>query len=173
MTKSSTAPCVTGFLTVWLPALGTMWSQNITLILSPISVTCVIRFSTLKCSSTIISKQSIRKSKTKWIDIKKKCWSYIIDHLVNPGCQFQDPSELLQFVSKKLEDGRFHCILCDKFSHANSSCTRNHVESHHYPNIFSYQCDLCDQICSTRTKLNTHKQLKHKKNKQPVAFMLN
>merc|ERR1711970_134725 len=24
------------------------------------------------------------------------------------GCQFQDPSELLQFVSKKAEDGRFH-----------------------------------------------------------------
>lgn len=82
------------------------------------------------------------------------------------GGEFQDPKELLQFVNRSQDDGRFHCSICEKFSHQNSSCTRNHVESHHFPNIFSYPCDACDQIFDTRTKLNTHKRLKHKKQKQ-------
>jgi len=79
------------------------------------------------------------------------------------GNQFQDPNELLQYVSRKGEDGRYHCTLCDKFSHQNSSCTKNHVESQHFPNIFSYECDQCDLVLDSRNKLNNHKRLKHKK----------
>jgi len=82
------------------------------------------------------------------------------------GNQFQDPSDLLQFVNRNSEDGRFHCTLCDRFSHQNSSCTKNHVESQHFPNIFSYQCDICDLVLDSRNKLNNHKRLKHKKVKQ-------
>jgi len=82
------------------------------------------------------------------------------------GSQFQDPSDLLQFVNRNSEDGRFHCTLCDKFSHPNSSCTKNHVESQHFPYIFSYHCDICDLELDSRNKLNNHKRLKHKKVKQ-------
>merc|ERR1719318_2067558 len=82
------------------------------------------------------------------------------------GCQFQDPSELLQFVHRSPDDNKFYCTLCDNFSHQNSSCARNHVESQHYPNIFSYPCDLCEQIFDSRNKYNNHKRLKHKKMKQ-------
>jgi len=81
------------------------------------------------------------------------------------GCQFEDPSDLLQFVRKDPGDQRFYCILCDKFSHTVITCARNHVESQHYPDTFSYPCDLCDQILTSRNKFNNHKRLKHKKQK--------
>jgi len=81
------------------------------------------------------------------------------------GCQFQEPSDLLQFVRKDPSDQRFHCTLCDRFSHTVITCTRNHVESQHYPDSFSYPCDLCDQILTSRNKFNNHKRLKHKKPK--------
>jgi len=79
------------------------------------------------------------------------------------GCQFQDPSELLQFVRKDPDDNKFYCTLCDRFSHSVITCARNHVESQHYPDNFTYPCDLCDQILSSRNKFNNHKRLKHKK----------
>jgi len=78
------------------------------------------------------------------------------------GYSFQDPSELLQFVRKDQSDLKFHCTLCDKFSHKNSSCTKNHVESQHFPNMFSYPCDKCEMTFSTKTTLNLHRTRKHK-----------
>jgi len=93
-----------------------------------------------------------------------------MDHQQMKGCQFQDPSELLQFVTRSQDDGRFHCTLCDKFSHQNSSCARNHVESNHFPSMFSYQCDQCEQTFSTKTNFNAHRTRKHKNNKKNVMF---
>eukprot|EP00092_Neocalanus_flemingeri_P019432 GFUD01021050.1.p1 GENE.GFUD01021050.1~~GFUD01021050.1.p1 ORF type:complete len:351 (-),score=69.41 GFUD01021050.1:374-1426(-) len=78
------------------------------------------------------------------------------------GYSFQDPSELLQFVQKNPSDLKFHCTLCDKFSHKNSSCTKNHVESQHFPNMFSYPCDKCEMTFTTKTTLNLHRTRKHK-----------
>ena len=145
---------------------------------------CVIRHLIQECNSIITNKQSIEKSRFQasvcnivifiildiYLVLKNRLFWLCIQywHYSTPGCQFQDPSELLQFVHRSPDDGRFHCTLCNNFSHQNSSCTRNHVESHHYPNIFSYPCDLCEQIFDTRTKFNTHKQLKHKKVKQQI-----
>lgn len=78
------------------------------------------------------------------------------------GYSFQDPSELLQFVWKDPADLKFHCTLCDKFSHKNSSCVKNHVESQHFPNMFSYPCDKCEMTFTTKTTLNLHRTRKHK-----------
>ena len=82
------------------------------------------------------------------------------------GCQFQDPSELLQFVTRSPDDGRYHCTLCVKFSHQNSSCTRNHVESNHFPDVFTYPCDQCEQTFTTKTNFNMHRSRKHKPNRK-------
>eukprot|EP00092_Neocalanus_flemingeri_P031556 GFUD01034267.1.p1 GENE.GFUD01034267.1~~GFUD01034267.1.p1 ORF type:complete len:347 (+),score=91.25 GFUD01034267.1:161-1201(+) len=82
------------------------------------------------------------------------------------GCHFQDPSDLLQFVTRSPVDGRYHCTLCDKFSHQNSSCSRNHVESNHFPTMFSYPCDQCEQIFTTKTNFNMHRSRKHKPNRK-------
>ena len=83
--------------------------------------------------------------------------------LLVPGQDFQDPSELLQFVIKDPADQKYHCSICGNFSHAMKSCTRNHVESKHYPNVFTYLCELCEETFFTKTNLNTHKARKHKK----------
>jgi len=77
------------------------------------------------------------------------------------GYDFQDPSELLQFVKKDPFDGKFHCTVCGKFSHKIGACTRNHVESQHFPNMFSYPCDQCDMTFGTKTTFNLHRSRKH------------
>ena len=86
------------------------------------------------------------------------------------GYAFQDPSELLQFVRKSTDDNKFYCTLCDKFSHRASYNTRNHVESHHFPNMFTYQCDQCDQTFGTKNKFANHKSRDHKPLQHQASF---
>jgi len=77
-----------------------------------------------------------------------------------------DPNGLLQFTVKDSSDNKYYCTLCDKFSHASRNNTRNHVESHHFPNMFSYECDQCDQVFGSKSNFAMHKSRKHKL-KQP------
>jgi len=77
------------------------------------------------------------------------------------GYSFQDPSELQQFIRKDPYDGKFHCTVCGKFSHKIGACTRNHVESQHFPNMFTYPCDQCDMTFGTKTTFNLHRSRKH------------
>jgi len=81
--------------------------------------------------------------------------------LETDGYNFQDPSDLLQFLRKDKQDQKYYCTFCEKFSHKLSSCTRNHVESQHFPNYFTYSCDLCDMTFGTKTTLNLHRSRKH------------
>ena len=86
------------------------------------------------------------------------------------GYVFQDPSELMQFVRKDPADNKFHCTLCDKYSHKATYSTRNHVESHHFPNMFTYQCDQCDQMFGTKNKFANHKSREHKPLQHQASF---
>jgi len=88
------------------------------------------------------------------------------------GFSFQDPKELLQFVRKDLDDGKFHCSFCEKFSHKYSSCTRNHVESQHFPNLFTYPCTECEMVFTTKSNFSLHRSRKHinPKKKQDMGF---
>jgi len=79
----------------------------------------------------------------------------------NKGQAFQDPSELLQYVRKDPEDKKFYCTLCERFSHKAGSMTRNHVESQHFPNTFSYPCDICGEVLTTKSNLWLHRSRKH------------
>jgi len=85
-----------------------------------------------------------------------------VNEEIASGYAFQDPSELLQFVRKDSSDNKFHCTLCDKYSHKATYSTRNHVESHHFPNMFTYQCDQCDQAFSTKSNYSMHRSRKHR-----------
>jgi len=76
--------------------------------------------------------------------------------------QISDPSELVQFISKNPEDGKYYCSICHVFSHVASTCTKNHVEAVHFPSSFSYQCPLCSLTFNSKIKLNNHKATKHK-----------
>ena len=89
------------------------------------------------------------------------------------GCTFEDPSELLQYVRKDQTDQKFHCTLCDKFSHKYSSCTRNHVESKHFPNTFSYPCDQCEMVFSTKSNFSMHRSRKHNPNRMSIIDVNN
>jgi len=75
----------------------------------------------------------------------------------------QDPDELLKFVRKDPTDLKNHCLLCNQFSHKSIYSARNHVESSHFPLLFSYRCDQCDQVLTTRNALDRHRSNKHKK----------
>jgi len=89
----------------------------------------------------------------------------------NKGQSVQDPSDLLQFVRRDPADQKFHCTLCGNFSHKVITCARNHVESKHYPNVFSYSCDQCEETFSTKTNLNAHRTRKHKQLKTQQFYM--
>ena len=80
------------------------------------------------------------------------------------GQTFHEPNELLQFVQKDPADHKYHCVLCNKFSHKTSYCARNHVEAQHFPNMFVYPCEQCDITFSTKNSLTTHISRKHKYN---------
>ena len=89
-----------------------------------------------------------------------------IDRLSNKSINVgvADPTDLLRYVRESYEgDRRVHmCTLCSKFSHTARSNVRNHVESVHFPNTFSYPCALCDKSFPTKQSVQTHKSRTHK-----------
>ena len=128
--------------------LEIMWSPNISPTYLYTSVICVIK--------QFHPKPVFRCTNTKHTDLCKTIFLL--------GLNFQDPSELLQFVKKDPSDLKYHCTLCNKFSHKNSYCSRNHVESHHFPNMFTYACDQCEMTFSTKSNYSMHRSRKHKQN---------
>ena len=88
-----------------------------------------------------------------------------------PGQPLQDPSDLLQFVRRDQAERKFYCTLCENFSHIVKTHARNHVESKHYPNTFSYSCDQCEDTFTTKTNLNAHRSRKHKQMKTQQYFL--
>ena len=61
-------------------------------------------------------------------------------------------------------DKDYVCNLCD-FKHKSKSNVRNHVECKHFPNTYTYNCQLCDQTCNSLKALQNHNQ-KHKRESQ-------
>jgi len=63
----------------------------------------------------------------------------------------------------------YFCEICQIFKHKSKHTVRTHVESRHFPNTFSYKCQICDQSCSSRKALENHMQ-KHRKNEINLNF---
>jgi len=85
--------------------------------------------------------------------------------IANKGQSFQDPSEFLQFVCRETsEEGkpRYICTICNKFCHASRTNVRNHVESKHFPNAFSYNCEICGQSFPSKNNVQLHRSRVHK-----------
>ena len=69
-------------------------------------------------------------------------------------------------VIKKLEDfdsfirldehGVPGCGICLAFSHSAKSNVRNHIESRHFPNTFTYACPRCAKILASKKSLQNH-----------------
>jgi len=76
--------------------------------------------------------------------------------------QFQDPSDLLQFVMDSIAaNKRYQCSLCN-YEHNVKANVRNHVESVHFPNTFQYPCDQCDQLFPSKNNVQLHRSRIHK-----------
>ena len=56
-----------------------------------------------------------------------------------------------QFILKDPAEKGFYCNICQLFRKRGIPDVRNHVESKHFPNTFSYPCNLCDAILGTNT----------------------
>jgi len=80
---------------------------------------------------------------------------------VGKGSNFQSPEELLQYVDKSAEGSTFECTLCSNFRAVRKGLVRNHVESIHFPGVFSYSCNLCNREFQGRNALAVHKSAVH------------
>ena len=77
------------------------------------------------------------------------------------GYNFQSPEELLQFVDKCPDDNKFQCSICGKFKAVRKGLVRNHIESIHFPGMFTYSCDICQKDFQGRNALAVHNSEKH------------
>ena len=62
-----------------------------------------------------------------------------------------------------LEDGRpgFRCTLCGK-QNTNNCNVKNHIESIHFPGLFSYNCDYCERKFKSKNAQCSHVSKVHK-----------
>jgi len=73
-----------------------------------------------------------------------------------------DPADLLQYSVKNELLGIYQCTLCSEFSHKSRANIRNHIESKHFQNSFSYPCHFCEKILPSHQSLLKHKSVYHK-----------
>jgi len=65
------------------------------------------------------------------------------------------------FIEKEPEDTGYFCSICLAFRKRGKADVRNHVESKHFPNTFTYSCDMCGLTVGTNTALKRHMQRVH------------
>jgi len=68
-------------------------------------------------------------------------------------------NKLLEYIEK--EEGNmlvYRCVVCDKTSNKIYTM-KNHVESVHFPGMFSYPCKFCDKTLLTKQSLMGHEKL--------------
>ena len=75
---------------------------------------------------------------------------------------FNDPEELLQFLSKDEVLNHYTCTLCLKILKQRKDA-RNHVESIHFPNTFVYSCTVCEKTFNSKNTRNVHITRNHNK----------
>ena len=76
------------------------------------------------------------------------------------GKTYQDPEELFQFVGKHPEKG-YECTICQIRFQARVT-VRNHVESKHFPNMFTYTCNICFKDMTSKNAKATHMSIYHR-----------
>ena len=75
----------------------------------------------------------------------------------------EKPEDFHQFIGRN-SSGCF-CTICHTFSHRSSTNVKNHVESKHFPNSFTYTCPMCQMSFGSKKSLENHKSLHHKQPK--------
>ena len=72
-----------------------------------------------------------------------------------------NPEDYDQYITKV--DGILSCGLCNAQA-GRKRDIRNHIESKHFPNSFSYQCQYCNTTVGTNKALSRHVERFHKQN---------
>ena len=66
-----------------------------------------------------------------------------------------------QFVTLN-EVGLKFCGICLAYSTRKQADLRDHIESKHFPNAFSYTCQECGMVMNTNKAYKNHKFKKHR-----------
>jgi len=74
----------------------------------------------------------------------------------------KSPEDFKQFI-RKGEMGNSFCGICFNFTNKTSTNVKFHIESKHFPNMFTYTCEECEMTFGTNTGLNIHRRRHHKK----------
>ena len=85
--------------------------------------------------------------------------------LVSLSGEVRSPEDLKQYVLRDAT-GTFYCGFCHQFSNKSSTNVRNHCEAKHFPNLFSYPCQICTEVFGTNIALYNHVARTHKKAKK-------
>ena len=87
---------------------------------------------------------------------------------INSSFQFvgENRNILNDYIIKDVQNGRtvYKCSMCGKFNAQNSNI-RNHVESVHFPNLFTYTCTYCGKQYNAKNSLNVHISTTHRREK--------
>jgi len=78
----------------------------------------------------------------------------LVDADGNKG-RFTSPEEFVKFVTRN-DGGVPTCGICFQFSNQAIVNVRNHIESKHFPNSFTYNCPKCQIMKNTKKALEIH-----------------
>jgi len=75
-----------------------------------------------------------------------------------------------KFMEKEPETSGYYCKICQMYRKRGKADVRNHIESKHFPNTFTYSCEMCSYVVGTNKALSRHVQNVHNaQNRPPVT----
>ena len=100
---------------------------------------------------------------------KRQANNYKVDIIINPAGNDTDeiiekPEDLKKFILRNLGDKHYYCLICNNFNNKLLTNTNTHVESNHFPNLFSYHCLECGKACPSMNSYTNHQSITHGKN---------
>ena len=117
-------------------------------------------YSCPNCHKMVATRKALQRhlQKCEISDVwSRKCFMLWISEeawLAFPGV-IKKPEDFDSFIRLN-EYGVPSCGVCYAFSHSAKSNVRNHIESKHFPNTFTYSCANCAKILASKKSLQNH-----------------
>ena len=73
-----------------------------------------------------------------------------------------DLNNYIEKISDGANIGKFQCNICGYVASVYN--VKRHVESKHFPGVFEYSCDQCEENFNTKSKLQNHRNYYHSSN---------
>jgi len=77
--------------------------------------------------------------------------------------QISNVEDFDKYMDKEPETSGYYCNICQMYRKRGKADVRNHIESKHFPNSFTYNCHLCSYVVGTNKALSRHVQNVHTK----------